>query len=292
MCHCLEHASVNSKTPENMARLTAGESAIAIGMVQLGASYAHFAWILNCTKLTITRLIQRYRKRKIPHHSQTRTTISASYTYVTHSSLWRHLQRLALDMSVVTLYVVDYDSMVSGPIDHSEGCHWWGNIEFGVYVGHVSFNVGNIGSGNVYYLFLMRTGFSYSQLMAGLGYIDVQEREQLRAVFRRPYRLVVDLWWFWAVSVANNGQTLLSLTEISPHSVTSTRFYVPSCYRSCNTNLDSCFNRTMPDLTQLVWCISSSPQTKSMFAMASPFTWPVTDRTSVGSSWPANSTSS
>ena len=55
-----------------MARLTAGESAIAIGMVQLGASYAHFARILNCTKLTITRLIQRYRKRKIPHHNSQR----------------------------------------------------------------------------------------------------------------------------------------------------------------------------------------------------------------------------
>ena len=30
-------------------------------LVQLGASYAHVARILNCTTLTITRLIQRYR---------------------------------------------------------------------------------------------------------------------------------------------------------------------------------------------------------------------------------------
>ena len=52
----------------------------------------------------------------------TRTDISASYTYVTYSSLCHHLQRLALDMSsVITLYIVDYDSMLSGPIDHSEG---------------------------------------------------------------------------------------------------------------------------------------------------------------------------
>ena len=43
------------------------------------------------------------------------------------------------------------------------------------------------------YSFLMRAGSSYSELMAGLGYTDVQEREQLCAVFRRLYRLVVDL---------------------------------------------------------------------------------------------------
>ena len=150
--------------------------------------------------------------------------------------------------------------MVTWPIDHSEGCHWRSKIDFAVYVGHVSFNVGNIGTGNVY-SFLMRARSSYSELMAGLGYTDVQEREQLRAVFMRLYRLVVDLWWFGAVFVANSGQTLLSLTEILPHSVRSIRFYVPSCYRFCNTNLDSCFNRTMPDLTQLVWWNSVSSQT-------------------------------
>ena len=37
------------------------ESERAIGMVQLSAIYADVARILNCTKLTITRLIQRYR---------------------------------------------------------------------------------------------------------------------------------------------------------------------------------------------------------------------------------------
>ena len=73
-----------------------------------------------------------------------------------------------------------------------------------------------------------------------------------------------------AESVGNNGQTLLSLTEILPHTVTSTRFYVPSCYRSCNTNLDSCSIRTIPDLTQLVWCNSSSPQTISMLCHDQP----------------------
>ena len=39
---------------------------------------------------------------------------------------------------------------------------------------------------------------------------------KLRAVFRRLYRLMVELWWFEAVSVANSGQTLLSVTEILP----------------------------------------------------------------------------
>ena len=87
--------------------------------------------------------------------------------------------------------------------------------------------------------------------------------------------------------MANSRQTLLSLTEILPHTVTSTRFHVPSCYRSCNTNLDSCFNRTRPDLTQLVWCNSSLPQTTSIF-----LPWPVNARTFMGSSWPANWTSS
>ena len=111
--------------------------------------------------------------------------------------------------------------MVSGHINHSVGWHWQGNINFDVYVGHVSFNIGNIGTGNVY-SFLMRAGSSYSELMAGLGYTDVLEREQLRAVFRRLHRLVVDLWWFGAVSVANSGQTLLSLTEILLHTVTCT----------------------------------------------------------------------
>ena len=35
----------------------------------------------------------------------------------------------------------------------------------------------------------------------------------------------------------NKTKTLLSLTENLRHIVISTRFYVPSCYRSCNSNL-------------------------------------------------------
>ena len=73
--------------------------------------------------------------------------------------------------------------MVSGRIDHSE---------FDVYGGHIRFNVGNIGTGYVY-SFLIRAGSSYSELLAGLGYTDMQEIEQLCAVFRGLYHLVVDL---------------------------------------------------------------------------------------------------
>ena len=90
-CHCLVHASVNNKTPDNTARLTAEERERAIGMVQLGANYAHVARILNCTKLMITRLIQRYRvtgrtadrpRSGIPRvKTANETAISAYYTY-------------------------------------------------------------------------------------------------------------------------------------------------------------------------------------------------------------------
>ena len=81
-CHSLEHASVNSKTPENMARLTANERERererAIGKMQLGASYAHVARILSYTKLAIIRLIQRYRVNgrtaDIPRSGRTRIT--------------------------------------------------------------------------------------------------------------------------------------------------------------------------------------------------------------------------
>ena len=69
------------------------------------------------------------------------------------------------------------------------------------------------------YSFLMRAGSIYSSLTAGLRCTDVLEREQLRAVFRRLYRLVVDLRWFGAVSEMVWGavcgqQTVLSLTEV------------------------------------------------------------------------------
>ena len=43
--------------------------------------------------------------------------------------------------------------------------------------------------------------------------------------------------------MANSGQTLLSLMEVLPLTVTST------FYRSYNINIDSCFNKTMPDHT-------------------------------------------
>ena len=79
----------------------------------------------------------------------------------------------------------------------------------------MSQTVAYIGTGNVY-SFLMRASASYSELMAELGYTDVQERERERERERESsenssvlcsgdYCLVVDLWWFRAVSVANSG---------------------------------------------------------------------------------------
>ena len=80
-------------------------------MVQLGVSYVHVARILNCTKLTITRLIQHYRvinrtadriQSGRPHFTtanEDRHLRILHLSYVTNSSLWHHLQWLALDMS-------------------------------------------------------------------------------------------------------------------------------------------------------------------------------------------------
>ena len=160
-------------------------------------SYDHVARILNCTKLTITRLIERYRvtgrtadrpQSIFPATQQpTRTAITASNTYVTDSSLRRRLQRLAVYMSsVVTLYIVDYGSMGSGTIDHSEGRHWWGNIDFDVYVGHVSFNVGNIFSGE--------SGFQLFRVDGGNRIYRRAREKTAPWCVRRLYRLVVDLY--------------------------------------------------------------------------------------------------
>ena len=74
-----------------MARLTAEKRERAIGMIQLAVSYAHVARILNCTKLTITSLIQHYRTAERhevedPTSQPTRTAISAPYTSIIDSS--------------------------------------------------------------------------------------------------------------------------------------------------------------------------------------------------------------
>ena len=94
--------------------------------------------------------------------------------------------------SVVTLYVVDYDNMVSGSINHSEG-HRRGNIDVDVYFRLVSFNVGNV------YSLLTRAGSSYSVLMAG-------------PMCRREYSSVLCSgdctvwWWICEVWRATCGQ--------------------------------------------------------------------------------------
>ena len=59
-------------------------------------------------------------------------------------------------------------------------------------------------------LFSGESRFQFSELMAGLGYTDVLSSGGCT------------VWWFAAASLANGGQTLLSLTEILPHTVTCT----------------------------------------------------------------------
>ena len=114
-----------------------------------------------------------------------------------------------------------------------------GNNDFDVYFGLVRFNIGNV------YSLLTRAGSSYSELMAGLGYTDVQERKALCCV-QETLPFGGGSVMVWGGICGQQQQTVLSLMEILLHTVTSTRFYVLSCYRSCKTNLDSCFKRTMP----------------------------------------------
>ena len=87
-------------------------------------------------------------------------------------------------------HVISHHTMSSTTTTRYQGVTTIGRDD--IYVVKVSLNVGNIGTGNVY-SFLMIAGSSYSDLMTGLGYTDMHEREQLCAVFRRLYCLVVDM---------------------------------------------------------------------------------------------------
>ena len=50
------------KITNNMPRLCREQRERAIGMSQMGATHAHIARTMNCTRITITRLMQRYRQ--------------------------------------------------------------------------------------------------------------------------------------------------------------------------------------------------------------------------------------
>ena len=148
-------------TVKHQRRLTAEEKdrERAIGMVQLGVSYAHVARITTANEDRHFRILSNIFL----------TDVNCSdWSWTCHQSLH---------------YVVDYDSLVLGPIDHQRDDTDEAKST-STFVEYISFNVGNIETGNVY-SFLMRAGSSYSKMMAGLGYTNVQEREQLRAVFRR-----------------------------------------------------------------------------------------------------------
>ena len=154
------------------------------------------------TKLTITRLIQRYRVTgriadrtrsgrprvttdnedrhlRILHLCNRFLTVTSSAVTGLGRVISRHTERRRLRQHGIRAYR-PFRGMTLTRQNQLQRLIW------------VSFNVGNIGTGNVY-SFLMRAGSSYSELMAGLGYTYVQEREHLCAVFRRLYHLVVDL---------------------------------------------------------------------------------------------------
>ena len=94
------------------------------------------------------------------------------------------------------------------------------------------------------------------------------------------------------IPTCRRGNTLLPLTKILPDTVTSIGFYVPSCYRSCTTNLE--LVSTGQWLTSHSSCGATVFRHKQRQCFAIPrwFAWPVIDRPCVGSSWPVNSTSS
>ena len=170
-------------------------------MVQLGVSYAHVARILNCTKLTITRLIQRYRvtgrtadrprryrmtgrtadrPRRYRVTGRTADRPRSGRPRVTTANEDCHLRILHLRNRFLTV-----TSSAATGLGHVISRHTvrrrlrqHGIKAYRPFRGttltrqHLHqrlhwacFNVGNSGAGNVYYV-LMRAGSSYSELMA------------------------------------------------------------------------------------------------------------------------------
>ena len=169
-------------------------------MVQLSAFYAHVTRILNCTKLTITRLIQRYRVT-----GRTADRPRSGRPRVTTAREDRHLRILHLltDSSLMSSAATGLGHVICHHTTPSTTTAWYQGLSTiqrdDIDEATSTFTLGTSVSTLVTSelvtcsFFLMRAGSRYSELMAGLGYSDVQEREQLRAVFRRPYGLVVDL---------------------------------------------------------------------------------------------------
>ena len=103
-------------------------------MVQLGASYAHVARIMNCTKLTITRLIQRIRVTGRTADRPRSGRPSVTTAIEDHHLRILHIRNIFLTVTssaatglgrVISPHTVRrrLRQHVSGPISHSEGCH-------------------------------------------------------------------------------------------------------------------------------------------------------------------------
>ena len=140
--------------------------------------------------------------------------------------------------------LADYDSMVSGPIDHSEGWHWGGNIDFDIYVVHVSFNVGNIGTGKVYSFLMSR--------------FQLYRADGGTRIYRR----------------AGERTALCCVRETVPFGGGSVIVWDGIC------------GQQRTDLIVIDGTLAAHLYINHFLP------WPVIDRTCVGSSWPANSTSS
>ena len=131
------------------------------------------ARILNCTQLTITRLIQRYRVT-----GRTADRPRSGRPRVTTANDDRHL--CILQLRNIYLTVTSSAATGLGPVISRHTVRRrlrrhgirvyrpFRGMIFDIFVGPVSFNVGNIGTGNVY-SFMMRAGSTYSEMMAGLG---------------------------------------------------------------------------------------------------------------------------
>ena len=141
-------------------------------MVQLGASYAHVARILNCTKLTITWLIQHNR---VTDRTADRPRSGKTCVTTANEDHYLHILHLRNRFLTVSSSVISHHTVRSWLWRHDIKAYWpfrcvtlTRQHRLWLYFGHDGFNVGNNGTGNV-----------YSFMMAGLGYTNMQVRTAL-----------------------------------------------------------------------------------------------------------------
>ena len=208
------------------------------------------ARILNCIKLPITRLIQRYRvtgrTADRPRSGRPRVTTANEDRHVSILHLRNIFLTVTSSAATGLGQVISRHTVRRRLRQHGIRAYYrpFGGMTL-TYVGHVSFNVGNIrtvpfsdesrfqlfrADGRTYRRAGERTALSCVQETVPFGGGHVMVWGGIRGQ-QRTDRIVID-------------------ANLTAHCYID-QVYVPSCYRSCNTNLEPCFNRTMPDLTQL-----------------------------------------